>query len=171
MHALFALERVLQTKKVQFCILLSSIASVLGGVGYSGYTAGNLFMDSFARDRNRLRRLRWLSLNCDLWLSEDRRDEITQVRSDLVELAMSEAEGEEVFARVLGSTVTDQVLVSTMDLGARIAEARQRAERRCDREQDPEQQVVAGVLQARPSPPPPSIAPETEVQKRPPSGW
>ncbi len=165
-HALFALERVLQTKKVQFCILLSSIASVLGGVGYSGYTAGNLFMDSFARDRNRLRRLRWLSLNCDLWLSEDRRDEITQVRSDIVELAMSEAEGEEVFARVLGSTVADQVLVSTGDLGARIAEARQRAEGRCDRERDQEQQVVAAVLHARPSLPTPYVAPETELQKR-----
>jgi acyl transferase domain-containing protein len=165
-HALFALESVLQGKKVDFCALISSLASVLGGIGYGGYTAANLFMDAFARDRNRSGDVRWLSLNWDLWLGEDRRDEITQVRLDLVELAMTEAEGEEAFSRALMPGAADQVLVSTADLNARIADSKQRIEDLRKREQESAQTDAAAVLHARPSLPTAYVAPETELEKR-----
>jgi acyl carrier protein len=165
-HALFALESVLQTKKVDFCVLLSSLASVLGGIGYGGYTAANLFMDAFAQDRNRSGNVRWLSLNCDLWLGEDRRDEITKVRGDLVDLAMTEAEGEEAFSRALRPGAADQILVSTADLNARIADSKQRIENLRKRERESEHTNAPAVLHARPSLPNAYVGPETELEKR-----
>ncbi len=165
-HALFSLESVLQAKKTDFCILISSLASVLGGIGYGGYTAANLFMDAFARDRNRSGDVRWLSLNCDLWLGEDRRDEITQVRGDLVDLAMTEAEGEEAFSRALRPGAADQILISTADLNARIADSRQRIENLRKRERESEQASTPAMLHARPSLPTAYVGPETELEKR-----
>ncbi len=164
-HSLFALESVLQTKKVDFCVLISSLASVLGGIGYAGYTAANLFMDAFARERNRSGDIPWLSLNFDLWLSEDRRDEITQARSDLSVLAMTEAEGEEAFSRALGAGAVDQILVSTADLSTRISDARKRIEGMRRREQESEQANASTLLHARPSLPVPYVAPGTELEK------
>ena len=64
-HALYALEKVLKDREVDFCVLLSSVASVLGGVGYGPYAAANLFMDSFVRGFNQTNHSPWLSLNCD----------------------------------------------------------------------------------------------------------
>jgi acyl transferase domain-containing protein len=165
-HALFTLESVLQTKKVDFCVLLSSLASVLGGIGYGGYTAANLFMDAFAHDRNRSGNVRWLSLNCDLWLGEDRRDEITKVRNDLIDLAMTEAEGEEAFSRALRPGAADQILVSTADLNARIADSKQRIENLRKRERESEHTNAPAVLHARPSLPTAYVSPETEMEKR-----
>lgn len=163
-YALFGLQGLMEEKKPDFCVLISSLASVLGGIGYGGYTAANLFMDAFARERNRLGSTPWLSVNWDLWLTEDRHDDITRIRGDLVDLAMNEAEGEEAFLRVLGARTANQVLVSVSDLNRRIADTGRRIEEA--RKRESEQMNVSAALHVRPSLPTPYVAPETEMEKR-----
>jgi NAD(P)-dependent dehydrogenase (short-subunit alcohol dehydrogenase family) len=43
------LEKVLEGNEPEFCLLLSSLSTVLGGMTYSAYAAANCFMDTFAR--------------------------------------------------------------------------------------------------------------------------
>jgi len=51
---------------LDFCVMLSSLSSVLGGLGYTVYAASNSALDAFAWSR-RDRRTRWLSVNLDGW--------------------------------------------------------------------------------------------------------
>ncbi|HVR98966.1 MAG TPA: SDR family NAD(P)-dependent oxidoreductase [Thermoanaerobaculia bacterium] len=126
-HALYVLERVLAGRDLDFCVVLSSLASVLGGVAYGAYTAANLFMDAFVREHNRRADgTPWRSVGWDVWQFEDEAEQILAVREDLAELAMTPREGEEAFRRVLAMPEVDQVLVSTGDLGARLAQRRER---------------------------------------------
>ena len=70
-NGLLVLHELLQGKALDFCILLSSLASVLGGLGMAAYAAVNLFMDAFAHQQNRQSDVHWLSVNLDGWQTED----------------------------------------------------------------------------------------------------
>ena len=52
-RGLIALERVLRDAKIDFVICMSSISSVLAGLGYVAYSAANIFMDTFAHKHTR----------------------------------------------------------------------------------------------------------------------
>src|SRR5262249_34940967 len=64
-HGLSVLEAVLETRPLDFCVLCSSIASVLGGLGYFAYTAANSFIDAFTHRHNQTSPVRWTSVNWD----------------------------------------------------------------------------------------------------------
>lgn len=162
-HPLYALEKILKDREVDFCVLLSSVASVLGGVGYGAYAAANQFMDSFARSSNQTNQ--WLSLDCDLWLSEDSHEQLTDVRADLSELAMTAREGEEVFRRALAVRSVGQLIVSTVDLPERLL-ATQKRFAGLRRRQQGDGPAAEVIRHARPSLPTPYVAPETEMEQR-----
>ena len=131
-HGTLALERALEAWRgdggggdLDFCLLLSSLASVLGGLAYGAYTAANAFLDAFVDDRGSRSSIPWLSLRWDVWEFEDEVEQITALRSDLAELAMTPRQGEEALGRLLMADL-DAVLVSTGDLRARLDERRQR---------------------------------------------
>ncbi len=48
-----------------FVLLVSSVSSVLGGVGYTAYASGNAFLDTFAATQDGQSATRWLSLGLD----------------------------------------------------------------------------------------------------------
>ena len=54
-------------KELDFCIVTSSMSSVLGGLGFSTYAAANLFMDAFAHHRAQTGGLPWTSINFGRW--------------------------------------------------------------------------------------------------------
>ena len=58
-HGLLVLEDLLRGKKSDFCLLLSSLTSVLGGIGQAGYASSNIYMDTFARNHNRSSPVPW----------------------------------------------------------------------------------------------------------------
>ena len=66
-HGLRVLKEVLDGKRLDFCLLLSSLTSILGGVGQAAYASSNIFMDAFARRHNRSNQTPWLSVNWDVW--------------------------------------------------------------------------------------------------------
>ena len=72
-HGLLVLEQVLEGKALDFCLLLSSLTSVLGGIGQAAYASSNIYMDSFARRHNRTSSpMPWLSVNWDVWRLHER---------------------------------------------------------------------------------------------------
>jgi acyl transferase domain-containing protein/acyl carrier protein len=127
-HAAYALEKALAGRELEVCILLSSLATELGGVAYAAHTAANCFLDAFAQDRARQGDLPWCSLGWDVWELEDEpgQDQITTVRDDLAGLAMSPREGEEAFRRAAAADGLERLLVSTADLATRIEQSGRR---------------------------------------------
>jgi acyl transferase domain-containing protein/acyl carrier protein len=164
-HALFELERALAGRELDFCVLLSSLATVLGGVAYSAYAAANLFLEAFVREHNRKGEQPWVSLGWDVWQTEGDEEQITAVRDDLAGLAMEPREGEEAFRRAAAARGVDLVLVSTAGLPLRI----ERAGRRIGEIQERAEAMAAETAAARHPRPPlatPYAAPESDLESR-----
>jgi len=116
-HGLYALEEVLQDYELDFCLLFSSIAVVLGGITFSAYVAGNVFLDAFVQARRRVSDFPWVSINWDTW--EVRENMHGAIGATVAEYSMRPEEACEVLTRVLAARLA-HVIISTGDLQARI---------------------------------------------------
>jgi acyl carrier protein len=119
-HGLLVLEQVLDGKALDFCLLLSSLTSVLGGIGQAAYASSNIYMDSFARRHNRTSPVPWLSVNWDVWRLHDHTAIDSGLGTTLKELGMNAEEATEMMETALAVRTASQLVVSTGDLGARI---------------------------------------------------
>jgi acyl transferase domain-containing protein len=119
-HGALVLEEVLDGKALDFCLLLSSLTSVLGGIGQAAYASANLFLDSLARRHNRLSVVPWLSVNWDVWRLQDHAALDSGLGTTLRELGMSAKEAMAAMETVLAAATSSQLIVSTGNLGARI---------------------------------------------------
>jgi amino acid adenylation domain-containing protein len=122
-YGVLVLEELLRDKEFDFCLLMSSIASVLGGLGFAAYAAANLFMDLFVRWCGRTDRGRWLSVNWDGWQVEDAdsgNGDPAGVGATLTRLRMTPEEGQEAFQRILSSTRANHFIQTPGDLHTRI---------------------------------------------------
>jgi acyl transferase domain-containing protein len=167
-HALFALERALGGRRLDFCVLLSSLATVLGGVAYAAYTAANACLEAFVQEHNRRGETPWVSLGWDVWQFEGEQDQITAVRDDLAGLAMGAREGEEAFRRAAALHGVDRVLVSTVPLAERIEHASRRMGERQERAAAASGGAgeAAAARHPRPALATPYAAPESDLERR-----
>ena len=117
-HGLYVLERILTGKKLDFCLLLSSNASVLGGLGLGAYAAANSFMDAFAAERNKRGGIPWISANWDGWPREEGTSPAR--RTGIDDLVMTAGESVAAFGQVAAYAPSGQIVVSTGDLQARL---------------------------------------------------
>jgi acyl transferase domain-containing protein/acyl carrier protein len=115
-HGVRVLEQVLEGRALDFCLLVSSLVSVLGGIGHVAYAAASNYMDAFARAHNRSARQRWLSVNWDFWRLEDH----SGLGSTVEHLGMSAEEATCMLEIVLALRGAGQLMVSTGELGARL---------------------------------------------------
>jgi iturin family lipopeptide synthetase A len=65
LYGLLVLAELLSDKELDFCLMISSLASVLGGLRLVAYTAANLFLDAFSRKYNQRNREPWIIFNLD----------------------------------------------------------------------------------------------------------
>jgi acyl transferase domain-containing protein len=119
-HGVQALAQALEGRAPDFCLLMSSLTSVLGGIGQAAYAASNLYLDAFARARNRASATRWLSVNWDVWRLDETGGMPQGLGATLKEFGMSAAEAISMLETVLASDPADPLVVSTGELGARI---------------------------------------------------
>jgi acyl transferase domain-containing protein len=119
-HGARALAAALDGRALDFCLLLSSLSSVLGGIGQAAYASSNIFMDAFARNHNRTSSLPWLSVNWDVWRLHDDGARDSGFGTTLKGLGMSAAEAMAMMETALTLRNAGQLVVSTGDLGARI---------------------------------------------------
>ncbi|MEC4811962.1 MAG: beta-ketoacyl synthase N-terminal-like domain-containing protein [Scytonema sp. PMC 1069.18] len=115
--SLTVLEKVLQSQKVDFCIISSSLSSILGGFGLSLYTAVHHFIDIFTNRHNQADYLPWYTLNWDKLQLNDTLEETTL--GQVSGLAITAKEAVEVFKRIFSLSERNQIIVSTVDINAR----------------------------------------------------
>ncbi len=108
-YGLLVLEKLLGSRQLDFCLLISSLSPILGGLGLAAYASANQFMDTFVYQHNRQNSSQWTSLNWGDWQKEEER-----------EWTMTPAEGIETFRRILCRSRSSQVVVSAGDLQTRI---------------------------------------------------
>jgi acyl carrier protein len=159
-----ALDALPQEHQPSFVVLLSSLASELGGLAYGAYAAANAFLDAFAQSRAAAGDRRWLALGWDVWELEGEERQITALRSELAALAMTPDEGWRAFVRAVeGAGAEPRILVSTGDLEERLADRRRQLE---------SHRGAAGAdAESRPRHPRPSLStpfadPESDLEKR-----
>jgi acyl transferase domain-containing protein len=111
------LRRVLAQRPVDFCVLMSSLSSVLGGLGFAAYAAANAYMDGVALQADDQLGVRWLSVGWDAWRFDvashhpsSPGDRIPAIEPD---------RGVVLLERALSTGFGGQVLVSTSDLQTR----------------------------------------------------
>ena len=119
-YGLYVLETVLRGQEFDFCLLFSSNASVLGGLGSAGYTAANLFMDAFAGCRHSADDTRWISASWDGWLLSGDHVAAAPIQTSMDQYAMTPDESVEAFRRVVTSATVGHVIVSAGDLAGRL---------------------------------------------------
>ncbi|MFB6367570.1 SDR family NAD(P)-dependent oxidoreductase [Paenibacillus elgii] len=118
-YGTMVLAELLKDKTLDFCLLTSSISSVLGGLAHTPYAAANIFMDVFVQAIRSERAVPWISVNWDSWGIFEEEQE-TAVGTEVVQLAMTPEEGIQAFERALYLREIGQVVVSTSDMQARI---------------------------------------------------
>ncbi len=157
-HGLYALERALDGVELDFCLLMSSLSSVLGGLGFVAYAAANTFMDSFAERHNAVDPVPWISVNWDTWHTrEGQHDVVGQL---VAAFEMSPAEGSAAFERILEHGAT-RIVNSTGDLEARFDQWVRMAGVR-----DEALHGAPPAAHARPDLPTPYVAPSSEIEQR-----
>ncbi|HEU5382932.1 MAG TPA: SDR family NAD(P)-dependent oxidoreductase [Ktedonobacteraceae bacterium] len=122
-YGTLALEAALGERPLDFCLLFSSLVSVLGGLAFVGYTAANAFMDALTYQHNQRSTVHWTSLGWDIWQVKEERHGVHRygVMGSTVSLySMSAQEGLDAFARLLAVKEREHIIVSTGDIQERI---------------------------------------------------
>jgi len=120
-HGSLVIEKLLRGKKLDFCLVLSSLSPILGGVGLVAYAAANCFLDSFAVQQTNEGRTPWTGVNLEHWqTTEPNRDGSMGLGSSLAEFGISPKEGVAVFRRIFSVEPGTQIIISSGDLQARI---------------------------------------------------
>ncbi len=114
-----ALAKALEGVDLDFVLLISSNATVLGGLGLAAYAAANCAMDAFALVQNRRGVTRWITSAWDGWptLRRERIDSSQATAMDRMEMTLEESEM--AFSIVVGAP-TGGVVVSSHDLFSRL---------------------------------------------------
>ncbi|PJL16455.1 hypothetical protein B9Y66_05030 [Stenotrophomonas maltophilia] len=105
------LDKVLAGRELDFCLLMSSLSSVLGGLGFGAYAAANSYLDAYAQWKHHQGDTAWRAINWDAWRFAD------SAAPD--GFGMSVKQGTEALDLILGAPPVPQVIISTGDLATR----------------------------------------------------
>lgn len=110
--AMDALDAALTRRPDAACLVMSSLAAEIGGMGQAAHAAAALALDSLAERRG------WTVVNWDQCTAEE--------EPKAAGLAITPTEGVDAFARVLARIGGGRVLIATSDPAARLATLRER---------------------------------------------
>jgi acyl transferase domain-containing protein/acyl carrier protein len=114
------LNELFQGRDLDFLILCSSMASMLGGSGQVDYCGANAFLDAFAHHHNSADGRLVVSINWDTWqevgmaVNTPVPEDLVARRQEALKRGILSSEGMDVFGRILG-TALPQVVVATRD--------------------------------------------------------
>ena len=114
------LQAVFRDTALDFMLLCSSLATVAGGLGKIDYSAANAYLDAVARAATRTAdpesTFPVISVNWDGWREVGMAANMAMPQG----MGIAPKEGVEVFERIVNNVVRPQVIVSTLDLHARL---------------------------------------------------
>lgn len=153
------LDELLADESLDFCLLQSSLASILGGLGMTAYAAANLFLDAFVTRQARTTKFPWISVNWDGWNFDLARIQETAIGTNLAEFTITPEEGVQALETALAVNQT-QIVISTGHLQTRL---NQWIERQPERTSKSENKTG---LHPRPNLPNPYVAPVTALENQ-----
>jgi acyl transferase domain-containing protein/acyl carrier protein len=124
------LNEVLKEARPDFMVLCSSLSALVGEFGQVDYCAANAFLDALAYRRQAAPARRTLTIDWDMWreVGMTVRTSVPAMlqgwREEQLQQAMLTAEGVDVFSRALAQQAAPQLLVCTIDIGARVEQFR-----------------------------------------------
>ncbi len=123
MRGLIILEQMIRGKEIEYCMVNSSISTILGGIGLAAYTAANQFMNSFVQRMNQQQnRTRWMAVDWDAWdFSVSDKAGSTAVNERLDQFIHPAEGGEILKALFQVMNKTEHIVVSTTELEPRLA--------------------------------------------------
>jgi acyl transferase domain-containing protein/acyl carrier protein len=154
-----ALAQALAERELDFCMVTSSLSSILGGLGLAVYAAAYSYVDTFVRLQNRTSRTPWISANWDAWKMAGSPTSLLGNRMDALSIAPEE--GTDAFERILASGEGGQIIISTMDLQARLGQWVAHA---TDAAQPQSEKAL--TLHPRPDLATPYVPPRNEVEQK-----
>jgi NAD(P)-dependent dehydrogenase (short-subunit alcohol dehydrogenase family)/acyl carrier protein len=157
LEATKTLDKVLQGKDLDFVILQSSLSTVLGGLGFTAYSAANHYLDAFCQAKQSEKQ-NWLCVNWDGWRFEAA--EGRKGSTNITDYSIYPEEGIEVLVKLLGSIISPRIVVSTGNLGRRIKKWLIGRKQGNEDNFDPNQ-----LKHDRPNLPTPYIEPNTDLEK------
>ncbi|HKX26130.1 MAG TPA: type I polyketide synthase [Blastocatellia bacterium] len=115
------LNRELRDQELDFGVIFSSNASILGGVGFGAYASANALVDRVLPADNGTARFQWLVMNWDGWLTATGPGDWEGKRTgETNPFVLSEEEGLEALWRIIGLSTVSQVVISKGNLGERL---------------------------------------------------
>jgi acyl transferase domain-containing protein len=159
LHSLF------KNAGLDFFVLCSSLASLLGGFGQADYSGANAFLNAFARQNAPLAKV-VISINWDTWgdvgmaVNTEVAVDLKERRRENLDRGMSSQEGIDAFDRILRSR-QPQVFLSAVDLHRRIEKSITRE----DILRDVERFQPYATLHARPQLENPYVEPRNEIER------
>ncbi len=149
-------------ESLDFFMTVSSLSTVLGGVGLGAYAAANHYMDALVCRENRNGKFPWISVDWDGWTADDASGREGGMAMNL--FAIAPEEGAEVFQRLLTRNPGERVIVSTMDLDLRISHEADRRNRSDGGTGGGASGGKSGRRHARPDLDTPYVAPEGDTE-------
>lgn len=158
LFGLASLAGAVDLDRLDFCVTLSSLATVLGAIGHAPYAAANAAMDGLAQELFEAGHHRVLSVNWDSWPSAGDIPDFDGASSTVAKYQMSYAEGIEALERALGAVgALPRLVNSTGDLGRRFEEWVNAT--------DSHDEAGDGERHPRPPLPNPFVAPADDVER------
>ncbi|MBA2213304.1 type I polyketide synthase [Sellimonas intestinalis] len=105
------IENLVDILKPQYCILTSSLSSILGGVGFTAYAAANAFLNNYVNSSHIDKSVKWMSLAWDGWNFND---------GSNYQYSLTIDEGADVFEKILNWGSTSQYVIAKGNLGERL---------------------------------------------------
>ncbi len=119
-YGLEVLKKLFENDSLDFFMPVSSLSTVLGGLGFAAYSAANQYMDSVCQQQHNKDKTHWMSVNWDGWQFEDEDTIPPPDETSSHVLVLSASEGQEVFERALNLPGLPQLVISAGDLDARL---------------------------------------------------
>jgi amino acid adenylation domain-containing protein len=138
-YGVAALHDALRNRDYDFCLLMSSISSTLGGIGFGSYAASNFFLDRAAEQIARATGKRWISVGWDGW--EYWEDRHAQPANDGA-FKMTVDEGPLSVEAILGTNLSGAIVHSLSDLQKRLSIWVDRKHEHDDKPESPSDTIV-----------------------------
>ena len=160
------LNALFENEELDFFVLCSARSALTGSLGQVGYCAANAFMDGFAHFKASQGSERTISVNWGRWQSvgmavtvEERHKELT---GEDIEEQMTASEGVQAFSHLLSSKCVPQLIVSTQDFQAPLAQTDDRPQSVVEK---PEPAPQTSPAHDRPALEDTYIAPDNDVEQ------
>lgn len=116
-----ALQAIFKDDSLDFMLLCSSLATMAGGLNKVDYCAANAYLDAVAHSAYREHAYPVISINWDSW-----REVGMAANMEMPDgIGIAPKEGAEIFERIVNGPNIPQVIVSTLDLQARLSQTQQ----------------------------------------------